>query len=429
MVDCLTEDLAVKRSTLAGVIVLVLIVVAAGSLSAYYLTRPKGTSNYITIGTLYASSGAYASSSMPEYYGLQAWVNQTNAQGGLYVNSLGKKMMLKIIAYDDQSDTTTAETQYTNLITVNHVDVLVADFGSVLTAVAVPIAQEHHYVLFDPTGTGSSFFANNPYIALTSLPTSALWPDVLGQYINSQKANISKIAIVYSPNDFDQSQATTLNAYLTGIGITPVYYQSTSASSAAEYLTVLQTIKNTGADALIEFGYPPNDISTFQALQSGSLHFNFTFTVFPGQLLSLMESSVPSGMLNYTWTYPTPPLIQYNTGVNLGPTTSQFVQMWKANNSGISPNFLNIAGYNAGLIIGKAIETAGSLSQSSIRTAVQTISGNVTTLDGQFVVNSTGAQIGETLPVGQLQPTSSGLQMVVVYPLAQRTGTGVYPAP
>lgn len=419
-----------KGSTLAAVIIVVVIVIAAGSYAVYSLTKPKSsTPSNITIGTLYASSGSYASSSLPEYYGLQAWVNQTNAAGGLYVSSIGKKLPVKLIAYDDQSSTTTAETQYTNLITVNHVDILVADFGSVLTSVAVPIAKEHHYVLFDPTGTGASFFVNNPYIALTSLPTSGLWPLVLGQYLQTQHSNISKIAIVYTPNDFDASQATTLNTYLVANNINPVYYQSTTASSTAQYVTLLQTINSTGAQALIEFGYPPNDIAMFQALKSSNIHFDFTFTVFPGQLLSLLESSTPSGVLNYTWTYPTPPLIQYNSGVNLGPTTAQFISEWEANNSNVAPNFLNIAGYNAGLIIGKAITTAGSLNQTALRTAITTISGNVTTLDGAFVVNSTGAQTGETLPVGQLQPTSSGLQMIIIYPADKATGTAVYPAP
>ena len=36
----------------------------------------------IKIGTLYASSGRYASISMPVHYGLKLWMDQKNADGG-----------------------------------------------------------------------------------------------------------------------------------------------------------------------------------------------------------------------------------------------------------------------------------------------------------------------------------------------------------
>ena len=62
----------------------------------------------IKLGTLYASSGRYASISMPVHYGLKLWVEQKNAEGGVYVKSFDKKIPLKLVAYDDQSSTATA---------------------------------------------------------------------------------------------------------------------------------------------------------------------------------------------------------------------------------------------------------------------------------------------------------------------------------
>ena len=65
-----------------------------------------------------------------------------------------KKIPLKLITYDDQSSTATAATLYNQLITQDHVDHADRRFGSVLTSVAVPIAQEHKMFLFDVSGTG-----------------------------------------------------------------------------------------------------------------------------------------------------------------------------------------------------------------------------------------------------------------------------------
>lgn len=62
----------------------------------------------IKIGTLYASAGRYASISMPVHNGLKLWVDQKNADGGMYVKAFDKKLPIKLVAYDDQSNTATA---------------------------------------------------------------------------------------------------------------------------------------------------------------------------------------------------------------------------------------------------------------------------------------------------------------------------------
>src|SRR5712691_5342590 len=134
----------------------------------------------IKIGTLYASSGRYASISMPVHSALKLWIDQKNADGGVYVKAFDKKIPVKLFAYDDQSNTATASTLYNQLITQDKVDVLVADSGSVLTSVAVPLARDHKVLLIDQTGTGANFFTpDNPYIVLIADPVSSIWPKPL----------------------------------------------------------------------------------------------------------------------------------------------------------------------------------------------------------------------------------------------------------
>src|SRR6202022_4511806 len=59
----------------------------------------------IRIGTLYASSGRFASISMPVHSALKLWAEQKNAEGGVYVKAFDKKIPVKLVAYDDQSNT------------------------------------------------------------------------------------------------------------------------------------------------------------------------------------------------------------------------------------------------------------------------------------------------------------------------------------
>ncbi|MCY0902883.1 MAG: ABC transporter substrate-binding protein [Firmicutes bacterium] len=196
---------------------------AWGAFSGGAAAAAKAPAPVITVGTLYAGSGAFATSSMPEYQGLQFWVNQVNATGGVMVKATHRKEKIKLVAYNDESDVSTATNLYNQLITQNKVNILVSDFGSVLTSIAIPI------------------------------------------------------------------------------------------------------------------------------------------------------------------------------GLTLPQFEAKFTQ---ATHSTV--NFLNVAGYNTGLIIEKTLETSPNLSQLGMRDAISKFSGHITTLDGKFKVDASGAQLGEYLPVGQL---------------------------
>src|SRR3984893_9344361 len=111
--------------------------------AAYAVDAPKE----IALGTLYASSGRFASISMPVHYGLKLWIEQKNAEGGVFVKAFDKKIPLKLVAYDDPSNTGPAATLYHQLITQDKVDILVSYSGSVLTSVALPIARDNNMLL------------------------------------------------------------------------------------------------------------------------------------------------------------------------------------------------------------------------------------------------------------------------------------------
>ncbi len=405
---------------------LVAAVALVGALAGCSGSSANGVPKEITVGTLYAGQGAFAVSSVPEYQGLQFWASQVNKDGGVMVKAYNKKIPVKVVAYNDNSSTATASTLYNQLITQNKVNILVADFGSVLTSVAVPIAKDNKMLLFDPTGTGASFFTpDNSYLVLTSLPSSAIWPTSLSGFLLDQK--IAKIAVVYSSNDFDQSQAETLKKNLAAQGVSPVYYQAV-ATDTKDYGVILRNIAALKPDAVLEFGYAPNDIAFLQGIESGGYHFKMVFTVFSGQQLSIMEKAVGEKGLQNTYTYPTPPLYGFNN-VNYGLGMNDFIKTFEAANSVDNVNFLNIAGYNAGLVIQKALETAASLKQENLREAVSSFSGNLNTLDGAFKIDpSDGAQVGELLPVAQFQLASGSLKPVIVYPSDLSTGKPIYPA-
>jgi branched-chain amino acid transport system substrate-binding protein len=388
----------------------------------------------IKIGTLYASSGRFASISMPVYSALKLWADQKNSEGGAYVKAFDKKLPVKLVSYDDQSNTATASTLYNQLITQDKVDLLVADSGSVLTAPAVAIARDHKTFLFDQTGTGASFFSkDNPYVALMADPASTVWPKPVADFIthDGPALGIRKIAMLYATNEFTGTQANAFRKFVkdSGAPIEIVYDQGVPTETT-NYTVIINNINNTDPDAVITFGYAPNDIAFLRNVQDVGVNFKMLFAIYPGLETELLEKNVGAKGLEHIWTYVPPSELDY--AVNFGMTMKDYKAAWekKYPEGKIEFGFNAVAGYTTGLLIEKTLAVATSLDQMELRRAVFSLSGQLKTLDGTFALDETGGQIGELTPLGQLALDDHGhIKFVSIYPHETATGKPVYPAP
>jgi branched-chain amino acid transport system substrate-binding protein len=388
----------------------------------------------IKLGTLHASTGRFASISMPVHYGLKLWINQKNAEGGVYVKAFDKKIPLKLVAYDDQSSTATAATLYNQLITQDKVDILVADSGSVLTSVAVPIARDHKMLLIDQTGTGAAFFTpDNPYIALMADPVSSVWPKPLVEFlINDGPAlGIKRIAMLYATNDFTGTQANTIRKLIkeSNSGVDLVFDEGVPTETS-NYTVLLNNIRASNPDAVLHLGYASNDIAFLRNVQDNGIRFKFLFCLYPGIETELLEKNLGNKPLNYVFTYVTSLDITYQA--EFGMSLKEYSEAWheKYADTHVEFGFNSIAGYTTGLVLEKALGATESLDQLDLRKAIFSLSGKLKTLDGAFELDATGGQIGELTPIGQFQPGDGDhLKLVTVWPHTLANGKPIYPRP
>jgi branched-chain amino acid transport system substrate-binding protein len=395
--------------------------------------RAADAPSEIKLGTLYASSGRYASISLPVHYGLKLWIDQMNADGGAFVKAFNKKIPLKLIAYDDQSNTATAATLYNQLITQDKVDILIADSGSVLTSVAVPIARDHKIFLFDQTGTGATFFtSDNPYIALMADPVSSIWPKPLTDFLTQQGPGlgIKRVAMLYATNDFTGTQAAAVRKFIkeSNSGVELVFDDGVPTETS-NYTVLLNNIRATNPDAVVHLGYPSNDIAFLRNVQDSGIKFKFLFSIYPGTETELLEKNLGNKALNYLFTYVTASKISYET--NFGMPLKEFRKAWDKKYAGehVEFGFNSVAGYTTGLVLEKTLATADSLDQLDLHKAVFAQSGKLKTLDGTFELDATGAQIGEATPIGQLILENEDLVLKVVWPPQFANAKPVYPHP
>ncbi|MGA2817620.1 MAG: amino acid ABC transporter substrate-binding protein [Xanthobacteraceae bacterium] len=388
----------------------------------------------IKLGTLYASSGRYASISIPVHDGLKLWIDRKNAEGGVYVKPFDKKIPIKLVAYDDQSSTATAATLYNQLITQDKVDILVADSGSVLTSVAVPIARDHKMFLIDQTGTGANFFTpDNPYIALMADPVSSIWPKPLADFLthDGPGLGIKRIAMLYATNDFTGTQANAVRKFIkeSNSGVELVFDEGVPTETS-NYTVLLNNIRASNPDAVLHLGYASNDIAFLRNVQDSGIKFKFLFSIYPGVETELLEKNLGSKALNYVFTYVTSLDIAYKN--EFGMSLKEYRDAWhkKYADSHVEFGFNSIAGYTTGLVLEKALATTNSLDQLELRKAVFSLSGKLRTLDGTFELDANGGQIGELTPLGQfIAGEDDHLKLVTVWPHELANGKPVYPRP
>ncbi len=388
----------------------------------------------IKIGTLYASSGRFASISMPVFSALKLWADQKNADGGVYVKAFDKKIPVKLVAYDDQSNTATASTLYNQLVTQDKVDLLVADSGSVLTAPAVAIARDRKMFLFDQTGTGASFFSkDNPYIALMADPVSTVWPKPVADFISHDGPGlgIKKIAILYSTNEFTSTQANAFRKFVKDSGAPiEIVYDQGIPTETTNYTVIINNISNAQPDAVLHFGYAPNDIAFLRNVQDVGTKFKMLFCIYPGLETELLEKNVGAKGLEHVFTYVPPSELDYP--VNFGMDMKDYKTAWdkKYSDGKVEFGFNAVAGYTTGLILERTLSVATSLDQLELRRAVFSLNGQLKTLDGTFALDEMGGQIGELTPLGQVELNEHGhIKFVSVYPHETATGKPVYPRP
>src|SRR5678815_2089919 len=83
----------------------------------------------IVVGASFSSTGRFSTEAAEHLRAYQMFIDETNAGGGVMVKSLGKKLPIKLVQYDDQSDPSAAAKLYEKLITSDKVDLLFSPWG------------------------------------------------------------------------------------------------------------------------------------------------------------------------------------------------------------------------------------------------------------------------------------------------------------
>jgi branched-chain amino acid transport system substrate-binding protein len=230
----------------------------------------------LLIGVSMSLSGDFATLADPALKGYELWAATVNAKGGL----LGRKVSLKIV--DDASNPTQVVTNYENLITADHVNLVFGPFSSLLTIPAATIAKRVGYAFIEPSGGAPQVFGlklGNLFFAQPAPIISA--GDAFANYILSlPKSERPKTAAYPSADDpFTLAIVAVVRARLAAAGIKTVY-TTTYAAETVDLSPVVTRLVAAKPDLLVSGTGGADAVAEVKGMVQA--HFTPKFVFFTG---------------------------------------------------------------------------------------------------------------------------------------------------
>jgi branched-chain amino acid transport system substrate-binding protein len=415
---------------IAGVVVV--LAVAASLLVLPTLGPRRQAPSEIVVGAALPMSGSFSQIGLYFKNGFELYFDEVNSKGGVYVKEFDKRIPIKLIVLDDESDTTKSAAQLERLITVEKVHLILGGYSTPLVQAQAPVAERYKMPYINPGGATSTIFltedgkrryqymfgliASIKNLALTSI-------EMLKQEINAGRLpKPLKIASVNENTDHGRE-------YLAGLkegakkypGYFEVVYEAFYNIGDKDYTAVLTAIKQSGANAMLN-DMRLGDYITMQRQYKTLGLCNLVVSYGPrgpeGRAISELGAAAEN-VFGVQWWNPADPR----------PEVAEFNKKWdgwvKARNLNLPSDWFAAISYEAARTLVWAIEKSGSIDPEKVYEALKALNGPANGLKPSVVVGGSiyfsdeaGGQITNPFVVVQVQNGKP----VIVYPKDSATG-------
>ena len=231
---------------------------------------PKPQKDFIVIGASRPLTGPlsiFEQTAFGPIYKL--WVKEVNDAGGIYVKEYDKKLPIKLLVYDDESDVTKMTKNLEKLIVEDKVDLLLPSAGTDMLFAAAPIANDLGYVLMGAEGGSSkleSLVAGLPYVySVLGYSTHNQVPAFADMLVDLGVKNVAVVALS-DLHGVEYLDAATKEFASRGINIVV----NASIPVGVEDITpIIEEAKEANVDAFMVFAYPgENMVAVGQSIQN-----------------------------------------------------------------------------------------------------------------------------------------------------------------
>jgi branched-chain amino acid transport system substrate-binding protein len=210
---------------------------------------------------------------LPNY---RLWVKEVNAAGGIMLKSVGKRVPVEVIEYDDHSNVDNVVEAVQRLITQDKVDFILPPWGTGLNLAVGPLLHDAGY----------------PHLSVTALSDQApelvkVWPNsfwLLGTRTGAAQGIVETIAKLRSEGKIGNTVAMLSVADQFGIGLAKIarralkrsgfelVYDRSYTVEPQDIRAIITEVSQLNPDSFVAFSYPPDTIAITE--QARALNFN-----------------------------------------------------------------------------------------------------------------------------------------------------------
>jgi branched-chain amino acid transport system substrate-binding protein len=231
-------------------------VLAASTFSAAFSTSAQQP---IKIGMSMPQTGGLGAGGKSALIALQMWVEDVNARGGL----LGRKV--QFISYDDQTNASLVPGIYSKLLDIDKVDLLIAPYGTNVTAPIMPLVKQRDLLLM-----GNFSFDVNAQIKHDKWFNNAPWGAGAlawgGTFLDAgRKLGGKTVAIMAADAEFAQNLCNGGRNLVKAMGLQSVYDQN-YPPNLVDFSSIIRAVRAAKPDIVFICSYPPESVAIVRAV-------------------------------------------------------------------------------------------------------------------------------------------------------------------
>ncbi len=383
---------------------------------------PAPVEKTVVVGFTASLTGKLNVESTRQNNGFNLWMEQVNSAGGI---TLADGTVVKFASkfYDDESNKDRVQELYTKLVTEDHADFLISPYSSGLADAAAVIAEQYGKVMITTGAASDGTYKKGYTLVYQAYTPASHYLTGAVDLLASLDAEAKKIAIVHENDKFSTDVVAALEQYAIEKGYEVVLNEGYD-SGTTDFAPIINKIP-ADVDAVMGGGHFADGQQFAKAMFDKGISAKFVaLLVAPPEPTFAEIGDAAFGIIGPSqWE----PLAAFTP--DFGPTGAEFIEAYKAAYNE-DPSYHAAGGYVAGLILQKAIETAGSLDTEAIKSALDSM--DMMTFYGRIKFDTTpeshGLQIGHSMVYVQWQKDAGGaLVKQVVWPAEGKTAEPVYP--
>jgi branched-chain amino acid transport system substrate-binding protein len=387
------------------------------------------SSQPIKIGFSMSLTGPLSPNGKQALLGLQIWEEEVNAKGGL----LGRPV--KLVYYDDQSQSAPVPSIYTKLLDVDKVDLLLGPYATVPSAAAMPVVMQKNklFIILFGLGVNTEFKYDKFFAMIPSGPDPK--PSFTVGFFNAaaqQNPKPQTVAFIAADQEFSKNACDGAKENAKKHGLRTVY-DRTYPPNTTDFTPVVRAIQAANPDIVTVCSYPLDSVGLVKSVNE----IGFKPKMIGGAMVGLQATGIKqqlgpmlNGWVNYeTWV---PDQKMMHEG------TEAFFKKYQARASaaGVDPlgYYLGGWGYAYAQVLEQAIKGTKSLKDDVLATYIHKTTFKTIHGDIKFGANGEWEKSGmlqvqyhDIKPGAGLETWRGMSYQTVLDPPSLKTGNLIYP--